>query len=109
MGVWTLVLAVLLSVGWGQVHRVLHLGTQALAVTDAAVGTAAHGVPGLADEDGSGLCKLLDQLTHGAGPVQTLASVPLCLPALSTGALPVAWVQTLRGRNFDARGPPQPT
>ena len=100
-----LVLALLLLTGWGQVHRALHPGALALTVADAG-GKAAS--PGLADEDGSGLCQLLDHLSHGAGPAQTLwLTFAAALPAIAQ-AMHFAGRYAVLRRGFDARGPPTP-
>jgi hypothetical protein len=106
MGLWALTLALLLSVGWGQVHRVLHPGALSFTSAEANARTT---VPGLGDDDGSSLCKLLDQLTHGAGPVQALARLPAEPPAPLRWAPPVVRVQLAAVRDFDARGPPRLT
>lgn len=101
-----LVLAWLLFMGWGQAHRVLHLGVPTF--TPAAV-SAQDATTGLADEDGSSLCRLLDQLSQGAGMVAA------ALPVLS-GAVPLAPPMARLGRTaarlrqaFEARGPPRLT
>ncbi len=101
-----LVLALLLSVGWGQVHRVLHPG--ALSLASAEVGAKAS-VGALAHEDGSSLCQLLDHLTHSAGPAAVWA-LPLAVkpPALAPFALAPGQAAAA-ARNFDARGPPRLT
>ena len=99
----TLALAVLLFTAWGQVHHVLHMGTVAVAAVDAGKTTA----PGLADEEGSGVCKLLDQLAHGAGPVLTLPAVVQGLPMQASSGLPVVCPSGARPLGFEARGPPR--
>ena len=104
--VFALVLALLWSLGWGQVHRVLHPGAQLLSVADPSAKAVA---PDLGDEHGSGLCKLLDHLTHGAGPVTALGLLPkgesaAATPFALTPRAPVALT-----RSFDARGPPRLT
>ena len=104
--VLALVLALLWSLGWGQVHRVLHPGVQLLSVADAS-GKAA--VPDLGDEDGSGLCKLLDHLTHGAGPVALAVLLLNGEPPAATPATPTQRASAASAHSFDARGPPQPT
>lgn len=98
-----LALALLLVSGWGQIHRVLHPGGTAVAVaSDGAKASAS----GWGHEDGSGLCQLLDQLTHGDAPVAAPAwALPVAehvTPAASARA--VVWVA--RPRGFDARAPP---
>ena len=101
-----LVLALLWSAGWGQVHRVLHPGAQVLSVADA---TGQASAPDLGDEDGSGLCKLLDHLTHGAGPVAALTLLPTGAPAATAPSAFTPRVSAASPRSFDARGPPQHT
>ena len=98
-----LLVALLWSVGWGQVHRVLHPGTGTSLAVRADSPTPATG---LAHEDGSSLCHLLDHLSDGAGPVQAVAALaaaplPAAKPLLSVARL---HVPALRG--FEARGPP---
>ena len=100
----TLVLALLWSLGWGQVHRVLHPGTQVLSVADPSAQALA---PDLGDEDGSGLCKLLDHLTHGAGPVTGLAVFLKGEPPAATPSAPTPRAPMALTRSFDARGPPR--
>lgn len=104
--VLALVLALLWSLGWGQVHRVLHPGVQLLSVADAS-GKAA--VPDLGDEDGSGLCKLLDHLTQGAGPVTVAALQQQTEPPATTPSAPTQRATFASARSFDARGPPRRT
>lgn len=97
-----LVLVWQLFAGWGQVHRVLHLGLPVLSSA-----SAPSDAPALGDEDGSGLCQLLDQLSLGSG----LATAPL-----PTGAhalpLPPMYTQgtavvLAHARLLEARGPPR--
>ena len=104
--VWVLTVALLLTLGWGQVHRVLHPGVQLLSVADAS-GKAA--VPDLGDEDGSGLCKLLDHLTQGAGPVTVAALQQQTEPPATTPSAPAQRATFALARSFDARGPPRRT
>ena len=106
IGVLALVLALLWSLGWGQVHRVLHPGAQVLSVADPSAQAVA---PDLGDEDGSGLCKLLDHLTHGAGPVTVLAVFPKAEPPAATPAALAPRGPVALTRSFDARGPPRLT
>ncbi len=101
-----LVLALLLSVGWGQVHRVLHPGAGTSLAAPADSQTAA---PGMAHEDGSGLCQLLDHLSDGAGPVQAVAIPALAQPPAETPRPHLAPLHLLALRGFDARGPPTRT
>lgn len=106
IGFWALAFALLVSMGWGQVHRVLHSGALTLTVADAGAKSAASG---LGDEDGSSLCKLLDHLTHGAGlalamPLSLASEQPVTVP---TTPMPSGHVATTR--DFDARAPPVPT
>ena len=97
-----LLLAVLLFTGWGQVHRVLHSGAQVAMTTE-----AGKQVPGLADEDGSGLCKLLDQLAHGAGPVLTGLALAQGVPTAAPVGMPETRCFTGTAHGFEARGPPR--
>ena len=97
-----LVLAMLLFTGWGQVHRVLHSGAQVAVATE-----AGKHVPGLVDEDGSGLCKLLDQLAHGAGPVLTGLALAKGVLAPAPVGTPEARRFTGTAHGFEARGPPR--
>ena len=105
---WLLVWALLLSALWGQTHRVLHPGaTTPQAVAASAEAGSQAAVAGLADEDGSGLCKLLDQLALGAG-VAVALQAPLwpsqpCAMQATAPALPTWGADP---RRFDARGPP---
>ena len=114
VGAWLLVLAILLSAAWGQTHRVLHAGvpTWAQATLSTAGGDPApapSAVAGLADEDGSSLCKLLDQLALGAGAVTASAPAwPSPPPALQAAAAAMP-VWTAAAHHFDARGPPAAT
>lgn len=102
---WALVLvwAVLLVGGWGHVHRVLHPGLPSLGVSEA---SAQKGFAGLADEDGSSLCQLLDHLSQASGLPLTLAlALPLALPSLPV-RLFVRAVPSLSPQAFQARAPP---
>ena len=101
---WALVLllAVLLFTGWGQVHRVLHSGAPVAVATE-----AGKHMPGLADEDGSGLCKLLDQLAHGAGPVLTGLALAQGMPTAAPVGMPEVRRFTGTAHGFEARGPPR--
>lgn len=96
-----LVLAWQLLAGWGQMHRVLHLGVPALA----SVGVQTD-APALGDEDGSGLCKLLDQLSLGSG--LAAAPVPACGHAqpLVLAQTPHTALLLAHASVFEARGPP---
>ncbi len=104
--VLALLVALLWSVGWGQVHRVLHPGASTSLAAPADSETAA---PGLAHEDGSGLCQLLDHLSDGAGPVQTLGAPAFAQPPSENPCLHLAPLHLLALRGFDARGPPTRT
>lgn len=114
---WLLALALLLSAGWGQVHRVLHAGVpthvQALqlgAPLAHALGKVVASPQGLADEEGSGLCQLLDQLALGAGATAAQASDGQVSPPVRQVLGPVApAILAVAGRRFDARGPPAST
>lgn len=101
--VFALVLALLWSVGWGQVHRVLHPASPSYTVADAS-GKAL--VAELGDEHGSSLCQLLDHLTHGAGPATTMAVFLADCPAQSPDGRAPAREHLTTRRSFDARGPP---
>jgi hypothetical protein len=101
-----LLVALLWSVGWGQVHRVLHPGAGTSLAAGADSQTAA---PGLAHEDGSGLCQLLDHLSDGAVPVQAVATPALAQPPSEKPRLNLAPLHLLALRGFDARGPPTRT
>jgi len=110
---WLLALALLLSAGWGQMHRVLHAGAQTHAVRAIGdVGKVATAqasdsqVAGLSHEEGGPLCQLLDQLSLGAG----VACAPWPAwhsqtPMAHAQAKPQPVHQTLK-RAFAARGPP---
>lgn len=107
---WLLVLAMLLAALWGQVHRVLHTGGlphQTVSASADHSGKAA--VAGLADEDGSSLCQLLDQLALGAGATATAATA-LHTPAKTAPAWP-SWQRlfAIELRPYAARGPPRNT
>jgi hypothetical protein len=104
--VLALLVALLWSVGWGQVHRVLHPGAGTSLAAPADSQTAA---PGMAHEDGSGLCQLLDHLSDGAGPVQAVATLALAQPPSEKPRPHLAPVHLLALRGFDARGPPTRT
>ena len=114
---WLLALALLLSAAWGQVHRVLHAGvpthTQVLqlkAPVAHALGKVAVSPQGLADEEGSSLCQLLDQLALGAGATAAQVSDEQVPPPVRQVLGPVAPViLAVAGRRFDARGPPAST
>ena len=107
VGAWLLVLAILLSAAWGQAHRVLHSGGLApLAIAAKANADQQAAVAVLADEEGSSLCKLLDQLSLGSGlaaaPVLACGHVqPLALAQTPQTALLLAHASV-----FEARGPP---
>lgn len=101
--VFALVLALLWSVGWGQVHRVLHPGSPSYTIADAS-GKAV--VAELGDEHGSSLCQLLDHLTHGAGPATIMAMFLADCPAQSPNGRAPAQERLTTRRSFDARGPP---
>ncbi|MEN9888469.1 MAG: hypothetical protein RL559_506 [Pseudomonadota bacterium] len=96
-----LVLAWQLWIGWGQVHRVLHLGAPAFSSASAKADAPAWG-----DEHGSGLCQLLDQLSLGGGLAraapQALAHAEPPAPAQAPRWVAVA----LDTAVFEARGPP---
>jgi len=98
-----LLVALLWAVGWGQVHRVLHPGA---GTSVAARSDAQAAAPGLAHEDGSSLCQLLDHLSDGAGPVQTVAAPALAPPPSEKPRLHLAPLYLLAWRGFDPRGPP---
>ncbi len=104
--VLALLVALLWSVGWGQVHRVLHPGAGTSLAAPADSQTAA---PGLAHEDGSVLCQLLDHLSDSAGPVQAVAIPALAQPPAETPRPHLAPLHLLALRSFDARGPPTRT
>lgn len=113
--VLSLVLALLLLGGWGQVHRALHPASTAAAVL--ASGSApvqaseqgshhSHAGHPLGHESGGNLCVLLDHLADGAALTAALTQPPAFLPStglpLSAGqAAPLA-----APRPFDARAPP---
>ena len=103
-----LVLALLLLTGWGQVHRVLHPGTAAHLLAgsaDASHADAGKGLP-TGHEEGSGLCQLLDHLSHGAAPVPVLATLAaMPLPPLQPAWTPLSHHAVERAP-FEARGPP---
>ena len=100
-----LVLALLWLTGWGQVHRVLHLGNAAPALVQLA--DTAGGKAAIAGhEDGGSLCQLLDHLSHGdsstPAPLTWLApALPQDQPPQAVCAQPV-----LTPAAFQARGPP---
>ena len=83
-----LVLALLWLTGWGQAHRVLHLGSAvpALSSLSAAVGVQDGPAPLGGHEEGGTLCQLLDHLSQGAAPLAVVAALaampmPLVRPA----------------------------
>jgi len=98
----------LLAIGWGQVHRVLHPGAVTLASVEVGVQTGQQNAEGaLAHDDGGSLCRLLDQLSQGAGPVQALSVCPVCAPPVEVPVLRLSGAQALAARGFDARAPPR--
>ncbi len=105
-----LAMALLLLVGWGQVHRVLHPAGTAVSAPLSAPGAGhAHHHDAerhLGHAAGGALCLLADHLADGVAAMQPpglpMASRPsACLP--QPGQSPVAAAQA---RPFDARGPP---
>ena len=107
--VWVLAFALLVSMGWGQVHRVLHPGVLTFTAADAGHEDVKAAVPGLGDEDGSSLCKLLDHLTHGAGPTLAVAVLLAGEPPALTPTTRVPGDHAAAARSFDARAPPRLT
>ena len=106
-GAWLLVLAILLSAAWGQAHRVLHSGGLApLAIAAKANADQQVAVAVLADEEGSSLCKLLDQLALGAGAASAPPTAAPSLPATLQAGVPALPHWLVATRRFDARGPP---
>jgi hypothetical protein len=103
IGFWALALALLVSMGWGQVHRVLHPGALTFTAADAGAKVT---VPGLGDDEGSSLCKLLDHLTHGAGPALAMAVILASEPPVMVPTTLVPSGHAAVTRNFDARAPP---
>lgn len=101
---WALTFALLLSTGWGQVHRVLHSGAQGFASVETSAKAA---VPALGDEEGSSLCKLLDHLSHGAGPVLAVAVLLAEVPSDRLPVLRVSGIFATAAQGFDARAPPR--
>ena len=107
VGAWLLVLAILLSAAWGQAHRVLHAGGFApQAVATSAEPSSKTAVAGLVDEDGSSLCKLLDQLALAAGAASAPTTAVPSLAATPQAGVPALPHWLVATRRFDARGPP---
>lgn len=104
-----LVLALLLLTGWGQVHRVLHMGGAVPVVPvlqQQADGVQAGKAHLASHEEGSSLCQLLDHLSQGSAPVSAQGTpAVLPLPLMQT-----AWANLERHAlvlsAFEARGPP---
>ncbi len=101
-----LVLALLLLTGWGQVHRVLHVGGAVQVVQPQTDGVQTGKAHLAGHEEGSSLCQLLDHLSQGSAPVST----PSTPAVLTLPLLQAAWTALERHAlvlsPFEARGPP---
>ncbi len=96
-----LVLVWQLLAGWGQLHRVLHLGVPALA----SVGVQTD-APALGHEDGTGLCQLLDQLSLDSGATAAHAPAGAHAQPLAPAWAHCAAPSRTHTLLFEARGPP---